>query len=87
VEKKKLSMVKKTAQEYFWEMAADFSTIIVNAMHHLVHWLSKNIFEGVIFDHEGLERVRQAGEQGTLIFIPCHKSHLDYLLLNHLIYH
>ncbi len=86
-EKKKLSKVKKTAQEYFWEISADFNTFIVNLMHHGVRWLAHNIFEGVVFDLEGFERVRQAGERGTLIFIPCHKSHLDYLILNHLIYH
>ncbi len=86
-EKKKLSKVKKSAQDYFWEISADYSVLVINFMHRLVSWMSQNIFDGVVFDLEGFEKVRQANERGTLIFIPCHKSHLDYLLLNHLIYH
>jgi glycerol-3-phosphate O-acyltransferase len=85
-EKKKLSKVKKTAQDYFWEISADFNVFLVNIMDRVVRWLSRNLFEGISFDSEGFERVREAGQKGTLIFIPCHKSHLDYLILNYHIY-
>ncbi len=85
-EKKKLSKVKKTAQDYFWEIAADFNVFLVNIMDRVVRWLSRNLFDGIVFDFEGFERVREAGQKGTLIFVPCHKSHLDYLILNFFIY-
>jgi glycerol-3-phosphate O-acyltransferase len=85
-EKKKLSKVKKTAQDYFWEMSADFNVFLVNIMDRLVRWLSHNLFDGVVFDSEGFEKVREASQKGTLIFVPCHKSHLDYLILNYYIY-
>ncbi len=85
-EKKKLSKVKKTAQDYFWEISADFNVFLVNIMDRLVRWLSHNLFDGIVFDTEGFERVREAGQKGTLIFVPCHKSHLDYLILNYYIY-
>jgi glycerol-3-phosphate O-acyltransferase len=55
-------------------------------MHRLVKWLTRTLFDGVAFDLKSFARVREAGERGPLIFIPCHKSHLDYLLLNNLIY-
>lgn len=85
-EKKKLPKIKKTAQDYFWEMAADWNLFIVPIMNRLVRWLSRTLFEDVFFDLEGFEKVREAGQRGTLIFIPCHKSHIDYLLLNNLMY-
>jgi glycerol-3-phosphate O-acyltransferase len=85
-EKKKLAKIKKTAQDYFWEMAADWNLIIVPFMNRMVHWLSRTLFEGIYFDYEGFEKVREAGHRGSLIFIPCHKSHIDYLLLNNLLY-
>jgi len=85
-EKKKLAKIKKTAQDYFWEMAADWNLIIVPFMNRMVQWLSRTLFEGVYFDYEGFEKVREAGHRGSLIFIPCHKSHIDYLLLNNLLY-
>ena len=85
-EKKKLSKVKKTAQDHFWEISADFNAFIVSSMMRTVKWLSQRFFDGITFDSQGFEKVREAGEQGSLVFIPCHKSHLDYLILNHLIY-
>ncbi|MGQ9688889.1 MAG: 1-acyl-sn-glycerol-3-phosphate acyltransferase [Desulfobaccales bacterium] len=85
-EKKKLAKIKKTAQDYFWEIAADFNLIIVPFMHRMVRLLCRTLFDEVHFDLEGFEKVREAGQRGNLIFIPCHKSHIDYLLLNNLIY-
>jgi len=85
-EKKKISKIKKNAQDYFWEMAADFNLIIVPIMNRLVQWLSGTLFDGIVFDLEGFEKIREAGQRGPLIFIPCHKSHLDYLILTNLIY-
>jgi glycerol-3-phosphate O-acyltransferase len=85
-EKKKLPKIKKTAQDYFWEMAADWNLLVIPIMNRMVRWLSRTLFEDVFFDLEGFEKVREAGQRGTLIFIPCHKSHIDYLLLNNLMY-
>jgi glycerol-3-phosphate O-acyltransferase len=85
-EKKKLDKIKKTAQDYFWEIAADFNVFFVNMMIRMVGRLSQHLFDGIAFDEAGFEKVREAGQRGNLIFVPCHKSHLDYLILNHLIY-
>ncbi len=86
-EKKKLSKVKKSAQDYFWEIASDTNVILMALMDRTVTWLSQNLFDGIVFDAEGFEAVRRARERGNLVFVPCHKSHLDYLILNHQIYH
>jgi glycerol-3-phosphate O-acyltransferase len=85
-EKKKLAKIKKTAQDYFWEISADPHIFYISAMHRLVSWLSKHLFDGIAFDIRGFDKVRQASQRGSLIFVPCHKSHLDYLILNNLIY-
>jgi glycerol-3-phosphate O-acyltransferase len=55
-------------------------------MLRVVAWLTEHLFDGIAFDTEGFEKVREAGQKGPLIFVPCHKSHLDYLILNNLIY-
>jgi glycerol-3-phosphate O-acyltransferase len=85
-EKKKLSKIKKTAQDYFWEISADPHTFYIGVMQRLVTWLSKHLFDRVIFDTQGFDKIREASQRGSLIFVPCHKSHLDYLLLNNLIF-
>jgi glycerol-3-phosphate O-acyltransferase len=85
-EKKKLAKIKKTAQDYFWEISTDPHAFYISAMHRIVTWLSRHLFDGIAFDTQGFEKVRQASQRGSLIFVPCHKSHLDYLILNNLIF-
>ncbi len=85
-EKKKLAKIKTTAQDYFWEISADPHAFYISAMQRMVTWLSRHLFDGIVFDSLGFEKVRQASQRGSLIFVPCHKSHLDYLILNNLIF-
>ena len=44
------------------------------------------IYDGVVVDQEGLERVRDAARKGPLVLLPSHKSHVDYLVLSHVFY-
>ena len=44
------------------------------------------IFEEVSINTEELNRIRQMNQRGPLILLPCHKSHMDYLLLSYLLY-
>jgi glycerol-3-phosphate O-acyltransferase len=85
-EKKKISKIKSAAQGYFWEIAANFNVLYLYFFDRVLNWLWQGLFEGIVWDEAGFEKVREAGQRGNLIFIPCHKSHIDYLILNHLIY-
>ncbi|MDD3581810.1 MAG: 1-acyl-sn-glycerol-3-phosphate acyltransferase [Desulfobacca sp.] len=86
VENKKLSKIKKTAQSYFREIAADYNIFYVHLMDRILTWVWQNIFDGISLDQESLEKIRDISQHGTLVYVPCHKSHADYLLLNHLLY-
>jgi len=85
-EKKKIYKIKNTAQGYFWEIAADLNIHYLHFFDRVLNWLWQGLFEGIVWDEQGFEKVREAGQRGNLIFVPCHKSHIDYLILNQLIY-
>ena len=44
------------------------------------------IYAGIEVDKEGLERLREAAKDGTLVLLPSHKSHVDYLMLSFVFY-
>lgn len=44
--------------------------------------VSSRIFGGIEIDADGIERVREAAKQGTVVLLPSHKSHMDYILLS-----
>ncbi len=81
-EKKKLYKIKKDAQDFFWEISTNWNQFYTNILLYLIHWIEVHLFDGIGFDTEGFERLKEAGQRGRLIFVPCHKSHLDYLILN-----
>ncbi|HTX24617.1 MAG TPA: glycerol-3-phosphate 1-O-acyltransferase PlsB [Steroidobacteraceae bacterium] len=66
------------------EIAANYSHAFVRFMEHLLTWLWNRLYDGVVFEHAAtLEHVADGSE---IIYVPCHRSHMDYLLLSYVIY-
>ncbi|HTZ39741.1 MAG TPA: 1-acyl-sn-glycerol-3-phosphate acyltransferase [Syntrophales bacterium] len=84
--KKDLSSVQKQAKRYLKEIAADYSDLYVELWEKALTWLWNNIYDGVVFDREGLARVRELSRRMPCVIIPCHRSHIDYLLLSYVFY-
>jgi len=55
-------------------------------MHRFLTWMWSKMYDGVVMDNEGLERMRDAARDGSLILLPSHKSHIDYLVLSDQLY-
>lgn len=45
------------------------------------------MYSGFEIDQEGLARLREASKDGTLILLPSHKSHVDYLVITRIFFH
>jgi len=76
--------VNKNADAYLEEIAANYSFKWITAFKIVLDWLFKNLFEGITVDQEGLARVKEMSIKAPLVLVPCHKSHLDYLILSYL---
>lgn len=85
-EKKSLGYARKKAGEYFDEIAADFNITYVHLFDVALKWLWKKTLEGIDVDSSVLGMVKEWARKGPLIFIPSHKSHIDYLLLNYVLH-
>lgn len=83
---KKLKQLRKKASEHFDEIAADYNITYIQVFHRILRWFWKKIFEGVDVDMASLAKVREWARNGPLIYIPSHKSHIDYLILNYVLY-
>ncbi|MFO0747945.1 MAG: 1-acyl-sn-glycerol-3-phosphate acyltransferase [Myxococcota bacterium] len=78
--------VAKEIDGYLKEMAADFSMINVEIACIILTLVFNRIFHEMVVDQEGLERVREAARKSPLILLPCHRSHIDYLVLSYIFY-
>jgi len=85
-DKKKRKQLRKKAEKYFEEIAADYNMAYIRAFHKALSWFWKRIFERVDVNMDGLARVREWARKGPLIYVPSHKSHIDYLILNYVLF-
>ena len=85
-DEKRLKQLKKKAGDYFEEIAADYNMAYIQAFIIALNWFWKKIFEGFDIDMTGLAKVREWARKGPVIYVPSHKSHIDYLIINHVLY-
>jgi len=67
-------------------MAARLSYPVMLFGNRVVSLLWSRIYAGIDIREEDLERIRAALRQGTPILVPCHRSHLDYMLISTVLY-
>jgi len=68
------------------EVAADFSYEAIKVTDRVMGWLWSRLYQGI--NVHGGERVRQLAQDGhEIVYVPCHRSHMDYLLLSYVLYH
>ena len=74
----------KKAHGYAYEIAADYSHPVVRSASFLLTFVWNRIYRGVLVHH--LDKLKQAAPGHEVIYVPCHRSHMDYLLLSYLLY-
>jgi glycerol-3-phosphate O-acyltransferase len=74
----------KKAHSYAWEIAADYSTPVVRSASFMLAHVWNRIYAGVLVHH--LEKFKEAAPGHEVIYVPSHRSHMDYLLLSYLLY-
>lgn len=76
--------LEKQAQRYVREIASNLSYTTVRVLEQVLRWFWNRIYQGVRL--HGYERLIEVAEAHTVIYVPSHRSHLDYLLLSYLLY-
>ncbi len=78
--------IRREADRYLEEIAADYSYTVILVGVKILNWVWNNLFNGVEIDMESLRKVKRAARRSTLVYIPCHKSHIDYLILSYVLF-
>jgi len=78
--------IRVEADGYLDEIAADYSMTLIQVGAIILNWMWNNLFNGIEVDAPGLKKLKRAARSQTLVYIPCHKSHIDYLILSYLLF-
>lgn len=86
--KRKISIrkVHKQADAYLEEIAANYNPAIVSAGIYVIRYIIASLFGDLMISEDMLKKVKTASQKGPVIFMPCHKSHIDYLILPYVLY-
>lgn len=86
-QQKPVTEAQKEATAHLDEIASNYSPKIIRLFDISIRIMMKFIFDGMVIDYEGLDRIKQQSKKGPIILVPCHKSHLDYLILSYVFFH
>lgn len=75
--------LRKRALKILEAMQATPDTATIKAWEVVLERIFNRIYAGINIDQEGLQRIREATKEGTLVLLPSHKSHIDYLVLSY----
>lgn len=81
-----LEKARAEAAKMLDEIAADVKHDSLRMADRLLSWLWNKLYQGI--NVENSECVRKLALEGhEIVYVPCHRSHMDYLLLSYLLYH
>ena len=81
---RKQEVARRKAEKYALEIAADISYPTIRILVRLLKWLWNRIYDGVELNH--MDRLYEVAKDKEVIYVPCHRSHIDYLLLGYVTY-
>ena len=75
---------RKRAYAYLEEIAANYNYTSILALEKVLDVVWTRIFKGVRV--RNFEGVAQVAKSGQIVWMPCHRSHLDYMLLSYVLF-
>lgn len=81
-----IARVERQAAKIIDRLAAKQTSTVIRYFSFFLEWFFHRIYDGIVVDKEGIERVRDAAREGAVIYLPSHKSHIDYLVLSYVLY-
>jgi glycerol-3-phosphate O-acyltransferase len=75
----------KLGQDYAAEIAANYSHVFIAIMARVLTWFWTRLYDGVELHH--FDQLQKLADGNEIVYVPCHRSHIDYLLLSYAIYY
>jgi glycerol-3-phosphate O-acyltransferase len=73
------------ARKYANEIAAHISYPTIRVVERFLAWVWHRIYDGIELQH--VDALHDVAKDKEVVYVPCHRSHFDYLLLSFIVYH
>ena len=75
---------KRKARGYAREIAAHISYPTIRVVERFLTWVWHRIYDGIELNH--IDTLHEVARDCEIVYVPCHRSHFDYLLLSYIVY-
>lgn len=72
------------AARYANEIASDFTYTIIRFLEVVLSWFWNKLYDGIRVNN--IKPIQDIARGNEIIYVPCHRSHIDYLLLSYLLF-
>jgi glycerol-3-phosphate O-acyltransferase len=76
--------LEEEARRDAFAIGSNMSYPTIRVLGGLLTWFWHRIYDGV--DIQGFEPLERVAQTHTLVYTPCHRSHVDYLVLSHALF-
>lgn len=74
------------ARYYLKEIAATHSPFLIDLIANLIHWVIRQGYGAIHYDGAAMDDIARLGRDRPLVFLPSHKSNLDRLSIQFLLW-
>ena len=79
-----VARIERHARRLLAGMVSDFSAITLRVVYRFASWCLK--WANTTLDVRSLDAIRRHAQSANLVYLPCHQSHLDYIVLSYVLY-
>ena len=76
--------LKKKALKYANEICSDLNYPIVRLLIRSFTWFWNKRYDGIHL--KNLEEIKKISSENSIVYVPCHRSHIDYCALSYILY-
>ncbi|MEW6514497.1 MAG: glycerol-3-phosphate 1-O-acyltransferase PlsB [Pseudomonadota bacterium] len=75
---------RERARRHVLAIASDYSYSLMRAGEIFLTWVWTRLFDGV--EVRNIDALMRVAPGQSIVYLPCHRSHIDYLLMTYIIY-
>ena len=79
-----IEQAARVARKNAMEIAADYSYTFIRIASMIIAWFTGKVLSGIRLN--GLDEFKSSTLDYEIVYVPCHRSHMDYMLLSYLLH-
>lgn len=83
-ERQSFGNTEQRAHAYAREIVSNYSYGFARFYAAALRWLWRRLYDEVVVNHA--DRLQDYAREHVMVYLPCHRSHIDYMLLSHVLF-